>query len=234
MLYVSKLGISALIREAMSANDAWELGRLCHRHGGNPVGSIVAHHASLRPCLPGALFMDCTHDNEMPTQKRTTEDSLPNSALVGMAVSAVGSVRGYDELYSKQVHVVRETRVYPVWKENQIVGITPVKARVNALHKQMAIEGYSEIHVHQENNVITIQRHRPATHEAFYCVAHTAFTRSVYPANNIRVPGIISEFLFASSLSNVREGAAKDTNTLYGLSVDLDFAKGIFSSFAQY
>jgi glycogen debranching enzyme len=39
-LYVSQLGISSLIREAMGANDSWELGRLCYRHGGDHVGSF--------------------------------------------------------------------------------------------------------------------------------------------------------------------------------------------------
>lgn len=89
--FVSRLGIHALIREAMQAWDTHELSRLAHRHGGKPVGSMdedmiwkrvpyegkehkeviripVAHGS-----MPRALFMDCTHDNETPLQKRTAE-----------------------------------------------------------------------------------------------------------------------------------------------------------------
>lgn len=93
--FVSRLGINSLIREAMQAWDAAELSRLVHRHGGKPVGSMdVAcmtertvylkngeiEHALVVPVLggsvPHALFMDCTHDNETPAQKRTPEVGL--------------------------------------------------------------------------------------------------------------------------------------------------------------
>ena len=91
--FVSRLGIHALVREAMQAWDPHELSRLIHRHGGKPVGSmdqdlnwkvvsldnsektkkkalmIPIEHAS----PPRALFMDCTHDNQTPFQKRTAE-----------------------------------------------------------------------------------------------------------------------------------------------------------------
>jgi len=40
ILYVSKLGINSLIREAMNAWDSFELSRLAHRHGGQPAGKI--------------------------------------------------------------------------------------------------------------------------------------------------------------------------------------------------
>lgn len=108
-IFVSRLGIHALIREAMQAWDTHELSRLVHRHGGKPVGSmdedmiwklepydnennddhqnkknkkandkitevykIPIYHGS----LPRALFMDCTHDNETPLQKRLPQVSF--------------------------------------------------------------------------------------------------------------------------------------------------------------
>lgn len=90
-VFVSRLGIHALLREAMQAWDPHELSRLVHRHGGKPVGSmdqdidwqlvrlkddseawmIPITHGS----MPRALFMDCTHDNQTPYQKRTAEVS---------------------------------------------------------------------------------------------------------------------------------------------------------------
>jgi glycogen debranching enzyme len=67
--------------------------------------------------------MDCTHDNETPHQKRTAEDCLPNAALTAMTVSAVGSVRGYDEMVPFNLNVVNETRPYPEASTNS--GISP-------------------------------------------------------------------------------------------------------------
>lgn len=230
--YVSQLGITSLIREAMGAHDSWELGRLCHRHGGKPVGSftttLLDETASsiLRPTLPGALFMDCTHDNETPAQKRTPEDCLPNAAVVSMAVSASGSVRGYDELFSRTIDVVHETRGYPLQiLTNATSGIAPVKAILNQIHQQAALEGFSEIHVHQENNVIAIQRHKPSTHEAIYVVSHAAFSRYPSAWAPVRVPGVISEFLFYAHLSDISVPPA-DTNLLSGLHANLHFVKG--------
>lgn len=40
ILFVERLGISSLIREAMQAYSVGELSRLCHRHGGRPIGSF--------------------------------------------------------------------------------------------------------------------------------------------------------------------------------------------------
>lgn len=61
-----------------------------------------------------ALFMDCTHDNEMPAQKRTVEDTLPNAALVAMCSCSVGSVMGYDEGYPHLLEIVSEKRTYNI------------------------------------------------------------------------------------------------------------------------
>ncbi len=60
-----------------------------------------------KPSAPGALFIDCTHDNETPNQKRTASDALPTAALVAMADCAIGSTRGYDELVPASIHLQR-------------------------------------------------------------------------------------------------------------------------------
>lgn len=128
--FVSRLGINSLIREAMQAWDPKELSRLVHRHGGKPVGSMDSDCLTVRsrltiddrsrPCeiiphqgsSPHALFMDCTHDNETPNQKRTPQDTLPTGALVAMSHCAVGSVKGFDEVFPELLDLVGETRYY--------------------------------------------------------------------------------------------------------------------------
>lgn len=198
--FMSRLGINSLIREAMQAWDSFELSRLAHRHGGQPVGSFtltpenfpisMLGHPSESPykpldtelvveikgSTPHALFMDCTHDNETPHQKRTAEDTLPNAAVVAMTSCAVGSVKGYDEIVPQLLDVVSERRKYrvPEWSE----GILPAKEVLNNLHLKMSQDGYTEIHVHHENDYISIHRVHPVTHDGYLMIARTSFVKN--------------------------------------------------------
>jgi glycogen debranching enzyme len=200
-LFVERLGLSALIREAMQAWSTAELSRLVHRHGGDPIGSFDVdgakldtastvngsgvpkeeiHHVKESPI--NALFMDCTHDNEVPAQKRDARDTLPNAALVSMCASASGSVMGYDEIYPKLIDLVGEKRLYssPYSNDSEIPktgsgGIGGVKAVLNQIHVEMGKNGFSEMHVHHENEYITVHRVHPETRKGYFLIAHTAF-----------------------------------------------------------
>lgn len=206
-LFVERLGISSLIREAMQAWSEEELSRLIHRHGGRPIGSYkflplddfaypshVEENAEfcrydnsfavceiqipkiLTATPPHALFMDCTHDNETPFQKRTVEDTLPNAALVSFCSSAIGSVYGYDEIYPTLLDVVGESRTYSVEEDD---GISDVKTRLYKIRDQIAsgtadIED-SETHVHHKGQYITVQRSNAGHGGGWFLIARTKF-----------------------------------------------------------
>lgn len=105
---------------------------------------------------PHALFFDLTHDNESPMHKRSAEDALSTGALVTFSNSAIGSVKGFDDLYPKLLNLVTETRKYELGKEG---GIGKIKRVLNHLHTEMMRDDYSEGHVHQENDVrISVSR----------------------------------------------------------------------------
>ncbi|KAJ2879592.1 bifunctional 4-alpha-glucanotransferase/amylo-alpha-1,6-glucosidase, partial [Coemansia asiatica] len=239
-IFVQRLGINSLIREAMQAWDPHEMSRLAHRHGGRPIGSLAVdclgepgvftddEHdgaqisgiiAPLSASLPHAIFFDCTHDNEVPAQKRTVEDALPNAAIVSLTACATGSNRGYDELYPELLNVVHENRHYAALEDPLSVGLGEAKAKLNVLHKEIA--QYQEVHVHHESEYVTVHRVHPVTREGVLMIAHCAFKGATESPwfDNPRLYGtaVTPEFayrLYADGTNNVHE---KDSGILHGL-----------------
>ncbi|PHH81883.1 hypothetical protein CDD82_7639 [Ophiocordyceps australis] len=212
-VFVKRLGISSLVREAMQAWSTAELSRLVHKHGGRPIGSFEVDEVTrldasssstslsslsqrtsngslcreivrrIKPTPVHALFMDCTHDNEMPAQKRDARDTLPNAALVSMCSSATGSVVGYDEIYPQLVDLVGEKRLYLPWTNSSPQkpgsysnkGIGGIKKLLNQIHTLMGKDGYDETHIHHEDEYITVHRVHPKSRKGYFLIAHTAF-----------------------------------------------------------
>jgi len=98
-------------------------------------------------------MMDCTHDNEVPNFKRTAEDALSSGALTSFCGCAVGSSKGYDDFYGKLLDVVGEARHYEIVKYDSENSCGQVKRVLNHLHTEMFLKGFSEGHLHQENEV---------------------------------------------------------------------------------
>lgn len=179
-IFVNRLGITSLIREAQNAPDSHEQGRFVYRYGGDPVGTF--HCKSTRPApwaVAHALFYDQTHDNPTPFQKRTVYDYLPTAAMCEISYCACGTVRGYDEFVPHNIDVVHEARLY-----RKLAEITPehrgmLRARflLNDLHYQACASGFSEIFVDQVNeNIVAVTRHNPKTHESILLISHTCFS----------------------------------------------------------
>ena len=113
---------------------------------------VIPHNGS----VPHALFYDLTHDNESYLHKRSAEDALSTGALITFSFSAIGSVKGFDDLYPKLLNLVREKRKYDVTTVGENSGIANAKRILNALHTEFSLEGYEEGHVHQEHYVSSI------------------------------------------------------------------------------
>lgn len=219
-LFINKLGINSLIREAMTAQDAHEEGRLVYRFGGLPVGSFAQPRVKpLVPTVAHALFYDQTHDNPSPVEKRSVYDLWPTAALVSMANCAVGSNRGYDQLVPHHIHVVDEKREYPSWGKdtnrsdfvNLSVGITNGKRILNNLHYEMATEGYKEVFVDQlAEEVTAVTRHNPLNHSSIILVACTAFHNPDNPNQEyifrpVGVQGMVEEILFEGTMRPIQD-----------------------------
>lgn len=163
--FVERLGLSCCIREAMQANSTQELSRFVHRHGGVPIGSFEtdevmnADHASkqmikrIKRSPVHALFMDCTHDNETPAQKRDARDTLPNAALVAMCSCATGSNYGYDQVFPALIELVHEKRLYSSTTGG---GITGIRNIINNIHVKMGREEFSETYIHHDQGKLSV------------------------------------------------------------------------------
>ncbi|XP_053603151.1 glycogen debranching enzyme isoform X2 [Plodia interpunctella] len=217
-IFVNRLGITSLIREAQSAWDSHEQGRLVHRFGGRPVGSFIRPpRRAAAPRVAHAMLLDLTHDNPSPLDKRSVFDMLPSAALVAMACCATGSTRGYDELVPHHIHVVDEARLYAEWgaadedepRAGAGVGILAAKRVLNDLHAELARTGYSEVYVDQmDADVVAVTRHNPKSRKSVILVAFTAFN-APDPADNgryvkpLKFEGELEEILFEADLTHV-------------------------------
>ena len=204
--FVQRLGLSTLIREAMQCWSTAEMSKLVHVNSGIPLGSFFADdvanadkgHADdggashapvqsetlhrIRQSQVHALLYDCTHDNEVPAQRRDVRDTLPNAALVAMGACATGSVMGYDELYSSLVDLVKEDRLYASpYSDNPAAfhsgegGIGGVMAQLNHVHTIMGQQGYEESFLDHRDQYITVHRVDPRTRKGYFLIAHCAY-----------------------------------------------------------
>jgi glycogen debranching enzyme len=152
-------------------------------NGNAPKTKEIVKH--IRESPVHALFMDCTHDNEMPAQKRDARDTLPTAALVNMCACATGSVMGFDEIYPKLVEIVHEKRTYASASSEGEVhvgagegGIAGIKKLMNQVHTVMGVDGYDETFLHHEGELITLHRVHPDSRKGYFLIAHTAFPGS--------------------------------------------------------
>lgn len=174
---------------------------------------------------PHAFMMDLTHDNESPLSKRTAEDSLATGALVTMCNSAIGSNKGFDDLYPKHLNVVSESRHYEIYKNPTASGFAAMKRVLNHIHAEMAQRGFVEGHFSQEGEFITSHRMHPVTHEGFMIVTRTAFPgtpRELGHVPPIKLYGADMQYVYGMTLDLVSKDDPSTSETLKGLEVKVN------------
>ncbi|KAG8948781.1 hypothetical protein FRC03_000579 [Tulasnella sp. 419] len=240
--FVSRLGINSLIRESYNGWDAKEVSRLLYRYGlGKPIGSMDAAcltspedipsptgKGPSRPGLvtplqgstPHALLFDLTHDNESPLHKRSAEDALSTGSLAAFSYCAIGSVKGFDDLYPKLLDLVGDNRRYEIPESGVDNGISEIKKVLNHLHSEMVLYGYTEGHVHQENDYIVLHRVQPTTQKGYILVAHTGFAKGSKDRGwikPIQLRRTKAKFILGASVEISSYEIPVDTKTIKGL-----------------
>nr|XP_002130821.1 glycogen debranching enzyme-like [Ciona intestinalis] len=235
-IFVNRLGLTSLIREALNAWDAHELGRLVYTYGGEAISSFIQPATQiLQPSRAHALFYDITHDNESVIVKRSIRDVLPFSALVSMSCCAIGSNRGHDEMTPHHINVVNEKRKYRKWNSalnsgSEFVGIKSGmiqgKHLLNVLHQTMAMNGFTQIFVDQRTqDVVAVTRHNPQTHYSYILVGNTSFSDSkMKPVPPMLVEGSIMGIPLEAKPSETEQSTQ---DYLKGFTKDKQFINGI-------
>ncbi|KZT27841.1 glycoside hydrolase family 133 protein [Neolentinus lepideus HHB14362 ss-1] len=242
-VFVSRLGLNSLIREMGNAWDPKESSRLLYSYGlGKPIGSMDSAcltsteelppptgKGPARPCVviplygskPHALLYDLTHDNESYLDKRSAEDTLATGALVTFSYSAIGSVKGFDDLYPKLLNLVHEKRRYEISGLGENSGIAKVKRLLNHLRMEMVLGGYVEGHVHQENDYILLHRIHPGTQKGYLLVAHQSFQKGSKDRGYIgpqKLRRIRAKFVYGAIIDFESYKDQSDETTLRGIS----------------
>ncbi|KAF9054347.1 glycoside hydrolase family 13 protein [Panaeolus papilionaceus] len=242
LTFVRELGINSLIRESGNGWDPKEFSRLLYRYGlGKPIGSMdgacmvskeeipsptgkgpvrTATVIPLNGSMPHALLYDLTHDNESPLDKRSAEDALSTGGLATFSFCAVGSVKGFDDLYPKLLNLVQEKRQYDVCGVGENSGIAKMKRVLNELHLEMVLGGYEEGHVHQENDYIILHRVQPVTQKGYLLIAHTAFSKGSKDRGHItpvKLRRTKARFITGASIDIQSYEIDKDEKLLKGL-----------------
>jgi len=213
-LYVEKLGINSLLREAIMPGNPKDFSTVIHANGGLPIGSLIDPVLSGSPTH--AWLMEVTHDNETMAQKRTVEDTLSTAGLVAMCQVASGSTFGSDETYGEALNVVSEERPYILGG-----GITDAKAVLNKLHREMAEKCMYESYTDYRGQYITVHRLSPETGEGVFLVARTKFwEESEQEIGDIKLEA--SKAIWGAGWSLIRnEGQHEDPHQIYQIPTEL-------------
>ncbi|KAA6394530.1 MAG: glycogen debranching enzyme [Streblomastix strix] len=113
--YCARLGVTAILREAVNRGNVADLGSEIYNSGGVGIASLRPGSKELRPFKGRGLNLalsDITHDNKMPiTTNRGPYSILPLAALVSSAPTPILTTKGMDEIYPDKV----ETNTHKIY-----------------------------------------------------------------------------------------------------------------------
>lgn len=161
---------------------------------------------------PHTLFMDCTHDNKTPSELRTKNDALCNSAIISMCLCAIGSVRGYDEFCPRRLNIVKDVFKYP--SPDFEHGLWKIRKRLSDLHFET--QNCNQIYLKLiDNEVFVMEKKDSTTDESIILIGRTAFQSS--SRISIRPPKMSDQFeiIFAADILDDHDFTIKGRDQLF-------------------
>lgn len=134
---VNRAGINLLIRECIHSNTLNDLAREIHYYGGgfehvfgklnNNFRIDSKEYIKLSGRKPKSIIYDMTHDN--PTLHDKYKNALLSNSFLSVlmfSLSAIGSTKGFDELYFKNPSVVKENRKYRYLDSTKVTEVSQI------------------------------------------------------------------------------------------------------------
>jgi glycogen debranching enzyme len=162
LLFINRIGINLMIREAIYCSNPSELDEKLYRYGSGGKDAVLGAlntavkkyvrkgtdieaigYNILSPIYPKSIIFDITHDN--PTLHERFNNlglNLTFLATISMTMSSIGSTRGFDQLFPYQPSVIRENRVYKYKSheiESDVVTVDFTYKRPGATNIKLAI-----------------------------------------------------------------------------------------------
>lgn len=130
-LYTKRIGLNALIREAIHCRETVHLAETIRNTGGDrehPIDGVdkeimLPDSRKLRvlhSSKPKSLLYDVTHDNPSAVDAWNPQAILPAICALSMAHEPIGTTHGVDEFYPKNLSVVSERRPYKILQESDM------------------------------------------------------------------------------------------------------------------
>ncbi|KAK2953703.1 putative Glycogen debranching enzyme [Blattamonas nauphoetae] len=187
--YCSRLGVSAILREAFNRGSAGDLGSEIYNSGGDGIASLHSGNGEITWVKGRGLKLalsDITHDNRMLLETRGPFSALPLAAAVAASPTPILTTKGMDEMYphrintnTKKLYCIPPTLRSLPKKGNvpSIRGILDARRVLSRLHGTLAAMGYSELYVNvdQMTGIISVVRSHPLTHRGYTFIIHTVF-----------------------------------------------------------
>ncbi|RWS26695.1 glycogen debranching enzyme-like protein [Leptotrombidium deliense] len=197
---INTLGLSAVIRCSLNVTSVSKLGSFVKRSMGDiwPKYSFNDDYLYLQPRIP---VINCvsTPKNECKENELSVFHLTAATALVAMSRSAIASFRGHEELMLNN-----KANIYTKWDAKYSeYGSIILRTFLNKLHHRIS-QSYNEIYVDEvDDNIISVSRHNPLTHNSVVLIARTAFTNNVDSnvAARLIVPGRINKILLQSTVT---------------------------------
>eukprot|EP01022_Parablepharisma_sp_SALTPOND_P008156 TRINITY_DN135298_c0_g1_i1.p1 TRINITY_DN135298_c0_g1~~TRINITY_DN135298_c0_g1_i1.p1 ORF type:complete len:1666 (-),score=190.28 TRINITY_DN135298_c0_g1_i1:86-5026(-) len=122
--YARRIGLNALLRESIYIGNAYQLAETINKTLEPDKAEYYLPDGRkmhlLTASKPKALLYDITHDNPGPMEHWNPQAILPLVCSLSMVNGSIGTTRGVDEFFPKNLSVISEKRLYQILPDIEV------------------------------------------------------------------------------------------------------------------